>query len=286
MPLSRENTVNIIGTIESNNPVIANSPKAGDYIRGDLVVKVNMPKEMSIPLQYFCGVVTKDNKPRKLYKQLVDLKVGSKINLTGKIEDNKFWDVTRGQLVKTKRLSIVFINPVKVEDKDKAEFTYSGFVVEALKEKLNSEEKLVNYVIKLGQSDYKESRAEIVDFVIDPKDTKAVRFIEREYTSGKTVKISGVLDFDVRTETRTEEVDFGQPIVKTYQRNISNLVITSGLAVSENVYEKANIEELLGGDAAHDRQVEEDAKNKEASGTTSPVNKPLTSTSGTNQSLL
>lgn len=285
--LTRENKVEIIGTLESINIVKGTSEKAGAFIRGDMLIKVSQPKPMSIPVSFFTSAVSKENKPRKLYGQLEGLRQGQRISIQGSIADNKFWDTTRGQLVTTKRLNVNFINNVNASDADKAEFIYSGFVKEPLRETFNKDGESTGYAIKLAQSTYDGSRAEVIGFIVDPKDTRAINYIQSEYTSGKTVKVSGELDYDVISETRTEEaVGFGKPITKTYQRNISNLVITSGLSVTDGFYEPADTETLLAGDAADDRRVEEDAKNREKSGAATSTNAPLSSKTGANQSLL
>lgn len=266
--LTRENKLEIIGTIESIN-LVPGSNDQGNYIRGNLVVKVSSPKMMNIPLNFYASELTKDNKPRKLYNDLKSLHLGQRVSITGSIGDNKFWDATRGQLARGKRLNIVFLNKVGASDVDKANFIYSGFVKETLKENLNTEGKLLGYSIKIGQANYNGTRAEVISFNIDPNNRQAINYMEAEYTSGKTVKISGELDYDIITETKTEEVAFGAPIVKTYQRNISNLIITGGQKVEEGIYEKPDIEKLLAADLEDDRRVEAEAKvNEKAGGTT------------------
>lgn len=284
--LTRDNKVEIIGTLESINVIKDTSPKTGAYLRGNLVVKVSSPKTMNIPLNFFTSAQTKDGKPRKLYGQLDTLRQGQRVSITGAIDDNKFWDQGRGQLVKGKRLNVVFVNNVGSSDSDKAEFSYSGFVKETIKEIFNQEGVTTGYTIRLAQSNYDGSRCQVIGFMVDPKNTAAVRYVTQEYTSGKTVKVSGELDYDIITETREEAVDFGKPITKTFQRNISNLIITSGVSVSEGVYEREDIDRLVAGDAADDRQVETNARGQEKSGAQVSTNKPLASTSTTNQSLL
>lgn len=284
--LTKENKLNIIGTLDSINIVKDTSPKTGAYIRGNMVVKVSYPKEMSIPLNFFAAAQTKDGKPRKIYGQLENLRQGQRIGISGSIGDNKFWDGSRGQLVKGKRLNVVYINEVKSSDQDRADFSYSGFVKEVVKEVHNSEGALVGYSIKLAQANYDNSRCEVVSFNIDPNNSQAVRYISAEYTGGKTVKVSGELDYDIITETREEAVDFGKPIVKTYQRNISNLIITSGVSVDDGVYEKSDIDSLLAGDLKDDKDVEMKALGQQKSGGAVSQNKPLASTTNTNQSLL
>lgn len=284
--LTKENRLNIIGTLESINVVKDTHPKNGAYIRGNMVVKVSYPKQMSIPLNFYSNAQTKDGKPRRLYSDLEKLRQGQRISISGSIGDNKFWDATRGQLVKSKRLNIAFINAVGASDQDRADFSYSGFVKETIKELHDAEGNLNGYSVKLAQANYNDTRAEVISFNIDPNNSQAIRYIESEYTSGKTVKISGELDYDIISETRTEEVAFGKPIVKTFQRNISNLIITGGSSVSEGHYERADIDNLLAADAADDRDVEAKARTQEKSGAAVSTNKPLASTSNTNQSLL
>jgi len=286
MQLTRENKVEIIGTIESIDVVKDTTPKSGAIIRGNLVIKVSSPKVMSIPLNFYVAAVTKDNKPRKLYSQIDGLRQGQRVNIVGQIQDNKFWDATRGQLVKSKRLGINFLNPVSSADADKAEFTYSGFVKEGLREVHDKEGNLTSNSIKMAQVVFSNDRAQVVDFMVDMNDTRAVRYIQTEYTGGKTVKVTGQLDYDVRTETREEQQDFGKPIVKTFQRNISNLVISGGVSVTEGVYESTDQNSLLNADLDNDREVEEKAKNTEKSGAAVSTNKPITASTSTSQSLL
>lgn len=284
--LTRENKVEIIGTLESINIVKDTSPKTGAYLRGNLVIKVSHPKPMNIPLNFFASALTKDGKPRKIYGQLESLRQGQRIGITATIADNKFWDQTRGQLVKTKRLNVLFVNNVGSADQDKAEFSYSGFVKETLRESYDKDGILTGYTIKLAQATYDNSRAEVITFNVDPNNSQAIRYITAEYTGGKTVKVSGELDYDIITETREEAVDFGKPITKTFQKNISNLIITSGASITDGFYQDSDIEMLLAGDAADDKEVEAKAKTQEKSGAAVSTNKPLVSSSGTNQSLL
>lgn len=284
---TRDNQVFIIGTIESLNIIKDTSAKVGAYIRGDLVIKVSQPKPMNIPITFFTGAVNnKDGKPRKLYGQLESLRQGQRISIQGSIESNKFWNTNNGQLAKGKRLKLNFINNVNQGEADRADFVFSGFVKEGLKEIHNREGELTGYGIQLAQATYDNSRAEVIGFMVDPNNRQAVNYIASEYTAGKTVKVSGELDYDIITETREEQVDFGKPITRTFQRNISNLIITSGSSVESGVYEPADIEKLLAGDAADDRRVEEAAKTSDKSGATATTNKPLASTTKTNQSLL
>jgi hypothetical protein len=285
--LTRDNQISIIGTIESINLIKDSSPKVGAYIRGDLVVKVSHPKQMNIPVSFFSGAVsTKDNKPRKLYGQLESLRQGQRVSLSVTVGSNKFWDTTRGQLVKTTRLNLNFINNVSATDVDRADFVFSGFVKESLRELHSKDGELKGYIIQLAQASYDGLRAEVIGFMVDENNRQAINYITNEYTAGKTVKVSGQLDYDITTETREEAQDFGSPIVKTFQKSTKNLMITSGSSVSEGVYEKEDIDKLLAADLDEDNSIQEKAKTQEKSGAVTSTNKPLASTTKTNQSLL
>lgn len=284
--LTKENRIDIVGTLESIEVIKDTSIKAGAYIRGNMVVKVSLPKQMNIPISFYAGALTKTGAPRKLYTQLESLRQGQRIGIIGAIQDNKFWDNGRGQLVKTKRLGINFINVPGPTEPDRADFSYSGFVQETLKEVHNKEGQLTGYTIKLAQANYNDSRCETIAFNLDPNNSQAVNYIMKEYTSGKTVKVSGELDYDIITETREEAVDFGKPVIKTYQRNISNLMITSGTAVSDGFYEDADIKKLMAADLEDDNAVQERMKNAQKSSAAPTGNKPLAASTNTNQSLL
>jgi hypothetical protein len=284
MNLTRNNKVTIIGTLENLNLIKDSSVKAGNYIRGDMVIRVNSPKQMSIPLQFFASALDKEGKPRKLHTQLEALRINQRISITATIEGNKFWDATRGQLVKTKRLNLLYINAVKMEEVDTATFTYSGFIAQTIKEKVDKDGNLEAYTIQLGQANYQGTRAELITFEIDPRNNQAVSYISREYTKERTVEIYGDLDYDVKSVTVEEPVEFGKPIVKTYQRNISNLMITSGKFPTEGIYESTDISNLLAGDAADDEKVQSEAKSKQQSGQEVSAKKPATA--AVNSSLL
>lgn len=286
--LAKENKVDIIGTIETLELTPGVSQAGANYVRGRITVKVSTPsKEMRVPVDFYCGERTTKGEPRKLYTQLNSLKQGQRVSLVGNIGDNKFWDQTRGQLVKTQRLNLNFINDVQANAVDKAEFAFSGFVKESLREVFNKEGEAIGMAIKLAQVTYQETRAQVIEFKVNPLDREAVNHITNSYTNGKTVKIYGVLDYDVITETFEEKQDFGKPQIKTYQRNIANLVITSGASVNDGIYEPEDITTLLDGDSKDDKEVEAKAKTQEKSGAaTTGANKPLGYNSNTNQSLL
>lgn len=284
--LTRENKIEIIGTLEKIDIIKDTSKTNGSaYMRGNLVVKVSSPKQMNIPLNFFTSALTKDGKPRKLYGQLEALRQGQRVNITATVDENKFYDQTRGQLAKGKRLNVNFINNVGLNDVDKAEFSYSGFVFEGLKELFDRDGEPYGYGIKLAQTNYKNDNCQVVGFMVDSQNAAAIRYMQAEYTSGKTVKVYGVLDYDIVTETVTEKADFGPDIVKTFQRNVSNIIITKGTSVSEGEYEVEDVTRLIAASAAEDRALEANAHTQEKAGTQVSTNKPLAASS-TNSSLL
>lgn len=284
--LTRENKIEVIGKLVEINLTKAFRQDLGDYIYGDLVVEVKKPKTMRIPISFFAKALKKDSTDaNKVYGSILQLSNGQRVNIVGNVSDNKFWNQTTGQLVKGKRLNLNFINPAKEGDVDKAQFTFSGFVAESLKEKFDNDQKLIAYTVKMGQSNYQQTRAEVITFNLDVNNTKAVRYVESEFTKNKTFKVTGELDYNVETVEKVEEVDFGDPIVRTYQRNISNLIITGGVAVDIDTYSAEDVTRLLEADANDDKDVQEKAKNKEKAGETVSTNKPA-ATKGVAESLL
>lgn len=286
MNVTKENRIDVTGIVESIKVVKDTSDKVGPYIRGDLVITAKVGKTMNIPIPFFAAYKTKAGKVRKLYTQLENLQQGARINVVGSIEDNKFWDQARGQLVKTKRLRLNFINDARNEDPDKAEFVYSGFVTAPLQEKFNKNGDSIGFEIGIAQATYDNSRAMNVFFQVDGSNSKAINYITNEYTPATTIKVNGSLDFDIETVTIEEQVDFGKPIIKTYQNRTSNLMIESGKVMTEEVYERDVIDQLLAADKEDDQEVQTEAKNKEVSGDAVSNAAPQKAKAKVNQSLI
>lgn len=286
MNVTKDNRIEVTGIVESINLIKGSTDKAGPFIRGDLVITAKVGKTMNIPIPFFAAHKTKAGKVRKLYTQLENLQQGMRINVVGSIEDNKFWDQTRGQLVKTKRLRLNFINDARNEDPDKAEFIYSGFVTSPLQEKFNKNGDSIGFEIGIAQATYNNDRAMNVFFQVDGSNTKAINYITSEYTPATTIKVTGSLDYDIDTVTVEEQVDFGNPIIRTYQNRTSNLMIESGKVLTEEIYERDVIDQLLAADKEDDQEVQAKAKNTEVSGNSVSNASPQTAKTKVNQSLI
>lgn len=285
MEYTKKNRVDVIGKVSSINIIQDSNERIGEYIRGDIVIESTVSGvTMNIPMQFFAKPLTNSGAPRKLYKQLLELQNGERISITGSLQDNRFWSEQSGQIIQAKRLNISFINPVKATDADKATFSYSGFVVSELQEITNKDD-TTQWQIKIGQENYQKTLAEVITFNVDPQNTQAINYIAANYKVGNTVKLVGELNYDVVTETREEPTEFGAPVTRTFQRNISELIIQSGVTVDTGIYDDERIKELIAGTKSLDAQLQEDAKNKEVSGKSVSNQKPL-STKAVNQSLI
>jgi hypothetical protein len=73
----------------------------------------------------------------------------------------------------------------------------------------------------------------VLKFDVDKDDTNIAQAIEANYETGATVKFNGNLIYTSRTETKTEQVAFGDPIVKNITISDKSYRITGGDAPFE-----------------------------------------------------
>ena len=73
----------------------------------------------------------------------------------------------------------------------------------------------------------------VLKFDVDKDDTNIAQAIEANYETGATVKFNGNLIYTSRTETKTEQVAFGDPIVKNITISDKAYRITGGDAPFE-----------------------------------------------------
>ena len=102
-----------------------------------------------------------------------------------------------------------------------------------------------DYVIVLGQADYKNTMTKQIRLNVDKANQMAVNSLNEKFTKGVSCVFNGNLDFDIETITTEEPQDFGPAIHKTIQRSIKRYVISSGSIIpDETAYTQAEIDEL------------------------------------------
>lgn len=236
------------------------------YIAGDLVVKVS--ETNLVQMKFYSSEYTQAGKVSKKYTSLQQINglKDTRVKITGSFAGRMFYNNQAGQVTAFTELQVSFINPAKDTDVDSAIFDYSGYVHKPLTERMNKEEQLIGYEMEVGQADW-SGELDVVKFFVRPEARGIAESIRDNYTKHLTVAFAGVINHFTTTETRTEEVAFGEPIVKVLPVVRKTYEITSGKQpiVSELAYTAEQISALESAYAQKIINVEREAKENASS---------------------
>lgn len=273
---AKKNDVFIIGTLVEVKTDVRTSQTGKTYISGKIATKVELDGvENIIEARIFAFEKTKndtDNKLFKAYSTLEALK-GKRVRIQGSLNEGHIVDESTGDVRHFNQIDAKFISAAYTTDTtDKASFEYSGFVTRAIYERKDKEDNLLGYRLEVAQSNWNDSNIIVIRFDVDKNDTVKAAAIENAYMVGSTVSFSGVLTSVVTIVTKTEECDFGDPVVKTFAQNDKAYRITSGNnPLSEDdpsAYDDAAIKTFV---AAYKKSIEELVEAKQTAAQTSAV---------------
>jgi hypothetical protein len=116
-------------------------------------------------------------------------------------------------------------------------------------ERKTKEDELLGYRIEIAQANYNYTNMSVIRFDIDKNDLLIMQAIESNYTVGSTVSFEGIINYNVHTECRTEQVEFGDPIVRTFVVSDKVYRITGGNSPfdekSPMAYQQDEIKKLI-----------------------------------------
>lgn len=278
--MERTNKVYIVGTLKEVEQRLGEKD-GRNYVGGKVVIET---RDSMIEMKYFSFEMTEKgiNKRYQNYRDLETLK-GRRVKATGEISGRAFWQASQGQLIEFNELSLSFMNVAKDTDPAVATFEYSGWVSTPLNERMDKEGKaLLAYEIELAQANYNGDNMQKIKFTVDPKASKIVAAINQYYHKNSTVAVQGEIHYIPQTETRTEEVAFGDPIVKTFTSVHKRFLITAGKSpiLDDLAYSAEQISNLEGSYKSYLETVEREAKSEVESGRS--VSNPTPPKSGLN----
>ena len=235
----------------------ATSKKPGtEYINGTLDVAVDNEgyNIVSVNFTYVTALTSKGTKNATygILKSIIDenktvLNVGADaatiVSITGSIGLNEFYTNRNGEeeLVSAKRVEGSFVKTLKFKPKNEDErnlfecdMLINGTrLVEADPEKNIDEDYLV---VKGAIFNFKNAILP-VEFII--KGEKGIQYFENLEASSKNLvfsKIWGRLNYQTISVKKVEEAEFGEPVVKEYERKIKEWIINrakSGVPVGD-----------------------------------------------------
>ena len=252
------NEVVVVGTLVEAEAITGTAKTGKPYVRGDLTIKVG--EEQMIPISFFSSQYSSKGTPLKNYDTFLGINewLNKRVRVTATLTENKFFSSQRGSLVKSNRLNVRWINllPATSTEEDSTHFRIAGFVTEGIKEVVDAEQNVTDCLIKIGQSNYSGTQADVFTLNVDPTNTKAVDVLSNQYTVGSSIVLEGHLDFTIKEEHVSVPSDFGGDMIKTYQKSSKRYVITQGTRVDSNLeYTTEDIQKLVDGAKANDEEV-------------------------------
>lgn len=275
----KENKIHVVGTIEEvdlKRDVSRNNNK--NYIGGNIVIKSDIDgREQLTTLNLFAFERTKEGKENSFYKTYDGLeeRIGERVSVDGELEENRFYSERNDSLISQVRNRAKFINKANDGDEDTASFTFGGYVVKPLSERLNKDEELIHYEIVLGQADYSGSKPIYLTFAVDPDHEKAVKFMQDNYEVGETVRVTGDIEIVHEQNEVVEENAFGEDNVRVFDNIFRTYKITGGSEPYEkNAYEEEYILDL----AETYKKIGSELKQKSSNSDSKPKSKKATKT--------
>lgn len=206
-------------------------------VRVDTIIN-NVETQLEIPVHMFATQYTKKGTINPAYESIervmneyvsiaaADIDRADRIRITrGQIAMNEYYG-QNGNLVSFPRITASFITKIRKDEcKPDASFNVT-FVVGAKKYEVDREGVETDRYSVIGMIPQYGGKLDVVPFVaINPG---VIDGVSNYWNEGDTVRATGKLNFTSKTETYTQEVDFGDPVVSTRTISVSELVITGG----------------------------------------------------------
>ena len=243
---TKENTVKIEGILSEIDIKTGSFVKNGatvESVGGTIKVRVNqdingVDTELEIPVHLFASKYTNAGAPNPAYESISrimneyvsiaasDIDRADRIRITrGQLQMNEYYG-QNGNLVSFPRITASFVTKIKKDEcKPTATFAIVFMVgnkgYETDKDGVETNKyKITGMVPQYG------GKVDVMPFLaINPG---VIDGVSQYWNEGDTVKATGKLNFTSKTETRTVEVDFGEPTEETRTISVSELILTGG----------------------------------------------------------
>lgn len=239
-----QNDVIVEGILSQVNVRKGTSKKTGkEFISGDVIVRVNLDdgKELEVPVRMFANKLTKDGRPNPSFEdieRLLNLK--SLASVDGDIEradcvvfsradlrEDSFYG-RDGSFVARVDVHGSFVDTVSRKDlAPKANFD-NIIVVGNIREEEDANHELTGRLVITGILPQFGGRVDKIDYIVE--DPAAIKHISNNWKKGDTVRVCGLVNYTYKVSVSTEEMGFGDPIVKTSTRSVRELIIKQGSA--------------------------------------------------------
>lgn len=253
-------------------------------VGGSIKVRVNttingVDSELEIPVHMFATQYTNKGTVNPAYESIErvmkefvsiaasDIDHADRVRITrAQITMNEYYG-QNGNLVSFPRINASFVTKIRKEDcQPDATFNVT-FVVGQKKYETDRDGVETDRYSVIGMIPQYGGKVDVVPFIaINPG---VIDGVSNYWNEGDTVRATGKINFSSKTETFTQEVDFGDPVVSTRTISVSELVITGGSSTpldGEFAVSEADINAALAERKSRLAALKEKAANKGTSG--------------------
>ena len=287
--IQSKNECTIVGILNELDIVEGKTSDVRDYIRGTATIRVDQEVEGKqvenlIPVSMFAMRLKKDGSQNSIYDKIADYKESltsaaaaetisqaSRVSVVGKtanLVENMWVDKRTGAVRTGFQISSNFINSARESDKDAAKFEVTGVVLGMRPEQDKEGEETGRLIVNIGLVGY----AGKVDVIETIAEDNAKSFIEDNWNKSDTVTVAGIINMTQKVTTYTEEVGFGEPIVRHRTESCRELLITAGSregADEDHAYDEDDIKAALKERQAKKEALLNKSKSKPAAKSTS-----------------
>lgn len=273
----KENKVWITGELLEYGLETKVDKNGHEYISGQIVIKsIINGNEQLIPIDFYSRAVTQAGTPNKLFATYLAMenKVGKRITVQGEIQENRFFQENSGQVISYNRIAGRFVNDAKSNQEDTADFSFMGYVVAPIAERLDKEGKLLYHEIIFAEANYSGDFPIHVKLTV--KNEKIANKIAEIYPKGTTTKINGRYEIETTSNEVSEETAFGEPMKRVYTSTFKHFVVSSGTEPTDKgAYTPEYIAELEAAYAARGVEIESAARETVVAEDTATVKRGL-----------
>lgn len=187
---------------------------------------------------------------------------------TAKLVENMWVDKRTGAVKTGFQISSNFINSARESDKDTAKFEVTGVVLGMRPEQDKEGEETGRLIVNIGLVGY-AGKVNVIETIAEDN---AKSFIEDNWNKSDTVTVAGIINMTQKVTTYTEEVGFGEPIVRHRTESCRELLITAGSregADEDHAYDEDDIKAALKERQAKKEALLNKSKSKPAAKSTS-----------------
>lgn len=230
------------------------------YIGGDVIVRVPLEdRELEIPIRVFANEKTNDNRDNPAFtniKKILDMKSiaacdgdVSQADIIrfdrANIKENAFYG-RGGNFVSYPTVAGSFSAKVRPDEfKPTASFD-NVIVIGSIKEEEDTNGDLTGRLIVTGILPQYGGRVDKIDYIVENE--AAIKHISNNWKKGDTVRVCGLVNFTYKVVVETQEMGFGEPEVKTFTKQVKELIIRSGSGQgfdADSAYDVDEVSEAL-----------------------------------------